>query len=102
MPSSMLAGVMAISSTIAALGVGTDMGLEAMDRWSALMLDPMALFVILTGRGDDCRIDKCTGLHLNRLGLELAGDLVEQRLVRPWATRAIRKRTKAVRSGVGS
>lgn len=35
------------------IGVGTDMGLEAMNRWSALMLDPMALFVILTGRGDD-------------------------------------------------
>lgn len=52
-----------------------------MNRWSALMLDPMALFVIPTGRGDDRCSDKRAGRHLDRFGLELAGDLVEQRLV---------------------
>lgn len=45
------------------------------------MLDPTAFFIILTGRGYDRRIDKRAGLHLDRFGLELAGDLVEQGLV---------------------
>lgn len=49
-----------------------------MNRWSALMLDPMALVIILAGRGYDCRINKRAGLHLDRFGLEPVGDLVEQ------------------------
>jgi hypothetical protein len=46
-----------------------------------LVLDPVALVIILTGRRNDRRIDKCARLHLDRLGLELAGDRVEHRLV---------------------
>lgn len=57
------------------------MGLEAMNGWFAFMLDPMALFIILTGGGDDRRIDKRAGFHLDRFSLELAGDRVEQGLV---------------------
>ena len=57
------------------------MGLEAMNGWFAFVLDPMALFIILAGRGDNRRIDERAGLHLDRLGLELAGDRVEQGLV---------------------
>lgn len=48
------------------IGVGTDMGFEAMKRWSALVLDPMALFIVFAGRGDDRRIDKRADLHLDR------------------------------------
>lgn len=84
------------------IGIGTDMGLEAMNRWSALMLDPMALFVILTGRGDDRCIDKRAGLDPDRLALSWRVISPNSVLSRPWATRAFRKRTKAVRSGVGS
>lgn len=29
------------------------MGFAAMKRWSALVLDPMALFIVFAGRGDD-------------------------------------------------
>jgi len=52
------------------IGVGANMGLEAMNGWFAFVLDPMALFIILAGRGDDRRIDKRAGLHLDRFGLE--------------------------------
>ena len=41
--------------------ISTDMGLEAMHCWAALMLDPIPLFVILTGRSDDGRVDKRVG-----------------------------------------
>lgn len=63
------------------IGVGAQMGFEAMNRSSTLMFDPMAVVIILTGRGDDRRIDKRAGLHLDRFGLELAGDLTAQGLV---------------------
>lgn len=42
------------------------MGFEAMKRWSALVLDPMALFIVFAGRGDDRCIDNRAGLHLDR------------------------------------
>ena len=34
-----------------------------MDRWSALVLDPMALVIILTGRRNDRRVDQLARLH---------------------------------------
>lgn len=55
------------------IGIGADMGLEAMNRWPALVFDPVALTIIVTRRGDDGRIDKGTGLHTDRLSLELTG-----------------------------
>lgn len=80
--------------------ISADMGLEAMSRPSALMLDPTALIIVLTGRGDDRRIDKCAGLGLDSFGWPVIAS--NRLLSRPFATRAFRKRTKAVRSGVGS
>lgn len=57
------------------------MGFEAMNRWSALVLDPVTLAIILAGRGNDRRISEHTGLHLDHFGVKLAGDLIEQDLV---------------------
>lgn len=71
--------------------IGVDMPLEVMNSGAALMLYPMALVIILTGRRDDCRIDKRPGLHLDRFGLELAGDLVEQGLVQTKADKSFSK-----------
>lgn len=65
------------------LGVGSDMGLEAMNRRSALVLDPMRLAVALAGGGDDGRIDQRARLQPDRPRFELGGDRLEQGLVQP-------------------
>ena len=52
-----------------------------MDRRPSLVLDPTRLAILLARGGDDGRIDKRPGLDPDRLGLELSGDLVEQRFV---------------------
>lgn len=62
------------------IAVSADMRLETMDRRAPLVLDPMSL-IILTGRCNDCRVDKCTGPHPDCLGFELARDRVEQRFL---------------------
>ena len=49
--------------------ISTDMGFEAMNCWLTPMLDPMPLFVILTGGSDDGRIEPprdCRRLELLR------------------------------------
>jgi hypothetical protein len=63
------------------VGVGADMRLETVNGGLALVLDPMALVVFPARRNNDRRINKRAELHFYRLGLELAGDLFEQRLV---------------------
>jgi len=52
------------------IGIGTDMGLEAINCRLALVLDPTALLIILAGRGDDRRIDKRAGF--TRIALVLS------------------------------
>lgn len=59
------------------------MGLEAVHRRFALVLDPMRLAVLLAGRGDKGGIDERPPLDPDRPGLELSGDGLEQRLVQP-------------------
>ena len=63
------------------VGVGANLRLEAVNGGLALVLDPMAFVIFFACRRNDRRVDKSAGLHLYRLGFELAGDLVEQRLV---------------------
>lgn len=63
------------------IGIGADMGLEAMNSRFAFVLDPMRLAIILAGRCDDRRIDKRADLDPNCFGLQLAGDRLEQELV---------------------
>jgi hypothetical protein len=60
------------------------------------MLGPLA------GGGDNGRIDQGPRFYPDRPYLELGGDRVEKALSSPCATSALRKRTKAVRSGVGA
>lgn len=73
-----------------------------MNSWFALVLDPTRLAITFAGRCDDRRIDKRADLDSDRFGLQLAGDRLEQGLVQFMIYKALRKRTKAVRSGVGS
>ena len=63
------------------VGVGADMRLEAIDRRPAFVFDPARLVVAFARGGNDGGVDKRPCLDPDRLGLELGGDLVEQRLV---------------------
>ena len=63
------------------VGVGADMRLEAIDRRPAFVFDPARLVVAFARGGNDGGVDKRSCLNPDRLGLELGGDLVEQRLV---------------------
>lgn len=76
------------------------MRLEAMSRRLALVLDPMRITVFLAGRSDGRRIDKGAGLDLDCLSWSVISWNKDRSS--PCATSALRKRTKAVRSGVGS
>ena len=58
------------------------MRLETMHRRTFPVLEPMALAIIFTCRSNNRRIDNSAGLHSERLGLELAGDHVEQGLIK--------------------
>ena len=60
------------------VGIGTDMGPEAVKGWFALIFDPASIAVILTGRGDDGCIGLRAGLDPNGLGLEPTCDPDEQ------------------------
>ena len=62
-------------------GVGADMRLEAIDRRPAFVFDPARLVVAFARGGNDGGVDKRSCLGPDRLGPELGGDLVEQRLV---------------------
>ena len=62
--------------------IGADMGLEAVNRWLAFMLDPMRIAIPFAGGCDNRRSDESAGLDPDRPGLELAGDRLEQGLVR--------------------
>ena len=84
------------------VGVGADMRLEAIDRRPAFVFDPARLVIAFARGGNDGGVDKRSCLDPDRLGLELGGDLVEQRLVQVLSKRAFRNRTKVVRSGVAS
>jgi hypothetical protein len=87
LPSSILTAVTAIFFHERRISVGADMGLEAMNRWLALMLDPMRITIALAGGGDDRRIDKSADLNPDRRGLDLAGDLFKQRSVPAYGRR---------------
>jgi transposase len=79
-----------------------DMSLEAVNRRLAFVFHPPRIIIRLAGGGDDRRVDKRAGLDPNRPGFELAGDRLEHGFVQPpCAISTLRKRTKAVRSGVG-
>jgi hypothetical protein len=56
------------------------MSLEPMHSRPSLVLDPTRLAILFARGGDDGRIHKRPGLDPDRLGLELSGDLVKQRL----------------------
>lgn len=60
------------------IGISPNMGLEAVNRRFALMLDPARLIIAITGRRNDRGIDKRSGLDRNRFGLELGCHAREQ------------------------
>jgi len=49
------------------IGVGTNMGFEAMNSPLPLMFYPPRIIIVLTGGGNDGRIDQRTGLDRHRL-----------------------------------
>lgn len=53
------------------VGISADMGLEAVNGWLALVLDPSRVAILFTGRGYDRGIDQRAGLDRDRPGLEL-------------------------------
>src|ERR1700733_12939486 len=63
------------------VGVGANMRLESIARRPAFVFDPARLAVAFARGGNDGGVDKRSCLDPDRLGLELGGDLVEQRLV---------------------
>src|ERR1700722_1801340 len=63
------------------VGVSANMRLEAIDCRPAFVFDPARLAVAFARGGNDGGVDKRSCLDPDRLGLELGGDLVEQRLV---------------------
>lgn len=63
------------------VGIGADMGFEAVNGWLALVLDPARVAILLTGRGDNRSIDQRSGLDRNRLGFELRGHRLEQQAI---------------------